>query len=421
LPHPPRNNSSVYWAVTQIFLTFLALISVYGVIRPVRGSLLIGSHGSQVLPLLWIVSGVLILAFVLLYSYWVGHYSPRRVFLVSVFLAGSSLLGIAWGVARNFSSASYALYLWTDVTSLILAEQLWAYTDEVFHSYPTDLAKRYLGLVGAGGILGAVLGNAITSKLSGIFDYTQLIEVAAGCMLLCLIFGFTLPRLPGKSEALSDTQDSHGPLALLRGCKIVAKSRYLICLFLLVHLSQILSNLMDFQFNSYVQMRFTDAVERTRYLSDFLFSMNTVSLALMLLLAPLIMRFLGLRSGLLLLPVSNLATNFYSTVHGAAKSLDVVKLVDKSLNYSIQRATKELLFVPTSKEIKFRAKPVIDMFAYRFSEISAAALLIPLLRIFDWKQLSGVIIILLVLQVYLVLKLVSEYKKAVKSAKSVLE
>ena len=59
-------------------------------------------------------------------------------------------------------------------------------------------------------------------------------------------------------------------------------------------------------------------------------------------------------------------------------SMAVTKVASKALDYSLSRASKELLYVPLTPSEKRQGKAVIDMLCYRFAKAIVAALIIGL-------------------------------------------
>ena len=51
------------------------------------------------------------------------------------------------------------------------------------------------------------------------------------------------------------------------------------------------------------------------------------------------------------------------------------KVASKAFDYSLFRAAKEILYIPLSYDARYRAKQVIDAFAYRFSKGATAGVL----------------------------------------------
>jgi AAA family ATP:ADP antiporter len=54
----------------------------------------------------------------------------------------------------------------------------------------------------------------------------------------------------------------------------------------------------------------------------------------------------------------------------------ILKILDNSSDYSIQSTAGQALFLPTSREAKYKAKAAIDAFFRRFSDVLQAALFI---------------------------------------------
>jgi AAA family ATP:ADP antiporter len=52
------------------------------------------------------------------------------------------------------------------------------------------------------------------------------------------------------------------------------------------------------------------------------------------------------------------------------------KISDRALSYSINRASKELLYVPVDSVLIYQAKAWIDMFGYRLFKVSGSILIL---------------------------------------------
>ena len=52
----------------------------------------------------------------------------------------------------------------------------------------------------------------------------------------------------------------------------------------------------------------------------------------------------------------------------------IAKITEKSVDYSVQNTARQTLFLPTSREDKYKAKAAIDTFFVRFGDVLAAAL-----------------------------------------------
>ena len=52
----------------------------------------------------------------------------------------------------------------------------------------------------------------------------------------------------------------------------------------------------------------------------------------------------------------------------------VLKILDNSCDYSIQNTARQALFLPTSREAKYKAKAAIDCFFMRFGDVLQAGI-----------------------------------------------
>jgi HEAT repeat protein/CRP-like cAMP-binding protein len=109
-------------------------------------------------------------------------------------------------------------------------------------------------------------------------------------------------------------------------------------------------------------------------------------------LTSVIHRSLGLTFALLLLPVSFAATGTIVLISGALWAPAVARGLDTTLRYTVDKTTRELLFLPLPAELKYRAKPFIDVTMDRFARAVAAVVVLVLIKPWgfglDWRRLS---------------------------------
>ena len=79
----------------------------------------------------------------------------------------------------------------------------------------------------------------------------------------------------------------------------------------------------------------------------------------------------GMRGALLALPIVSLCA--YSTAAAGAGlfALLYVKIAENSTDYSVNNTAKQMLWLPTSREEKYKAKQAIDTFFVRFGDMLA--------------------------------------------------
>lgn len=99
---------------------------------------------------------------------------------------------------------------------------------------------------------------------------------------------------------------------------------------------------------------------------------NSLSFCLSLLGTSFVIRNLGLRKALLLFPTLLVGAGALVYAYPSLELVFVMMLALKALSYALNNPCKELLYQPTSKAIKFKAKSWIDIFGQRGAKVRSA-------------------------------------------------
>jgi len=101
---------------------------------------------------------------------------------------------------------------------------------------------------------------------------------------------------------------------------------------------------------------------------------------------------LGIGFALLILPTSLGVTGALMLVNGALWVPALARVIDTSLRYTVDKTTREILFLPLPNELKQQAKPFIDVTVDRFAKGIGALLVLVLIKPWGlhltWQQLS---------------------------------
>jgi AAA family ATP:ADP antiporter len=182
----------------------------------------------------------------------------------------------------------------------------------------------------------------------------------------------------------------------------------------LLLLVQLVSPLIDYQFLNTIEGIYPEREARTAFLSLFFGGLGVISIGINLIITPLVHRVFGAVGGLLIQP---LMVSLFSWCFLFQTSLffgGAIKISDRGLAYSINRASKELLYIPVDPVIIYQAKAWIDMFGYRFFKIFGSILI---LLFTQWlpitlsvSQLSWFVISICAIWIGLILVLRLEYR-----------
>src|SRR5690606_1434795 len=118
------------------------------------------------------------------------------------------------------------------------------------------------------------------------------------------------------------------------------------------------------------------------FFGSFFFWVNLVSFLIQAFLVSRIFKFLGVRAALFALPLIALGGNLAIGLIGGVALIRIAKVAENATDYSLQNTVGHALFLPTTREEKYKAKAAIDTFFVRGGDaLSAAVVLVSTLVI----------------------------------------
>ena len=99
---------------------------------------------------------------------------------------------------------------------------------------------------------------------------------------------------------------------------------------------------------------------------------NLAGFLMQLLLASRVMRVFGVRGSLFIMPIVALVNYSMIAVVPILAVVRIGKILENSTDYSIQNTVRQALFLPTTREAKYKAKAAIDTFCTRLGDVTAA-------------------------------------------------
>ena len=115
--------------------------------------------------------------------------------------------------------------------------------------------------------------------------------------------------------------------------------------------------------------------------------LGLVSIAINLGITPVVHRYLGVIAGLVAQPLALCIFSFGFWLQPTLLAASILKVADRGLSYSMNRASKELLYVPVDPVLTYQAKAWIDMFGYRLFKVAGSLVILLLTR--DWLPISA--------------------------------
>ncbi|GAB4190558.1 MAG: MFS transporter [Wenzhouxiangellaceae bacterium] len=353
--------------VTWSFLFFFTLLGGYFMLRPVRDAVAV-ANGVNNIP--WLFTATLAVMLLLTPVYgWVVARFPRRVFLpvVYIFFIVNLLLFYALFELQVAPQAvTRIFFVWLSVFNLFVVSVFWSFMVDIYNS---SQARRLFGLIAAGGSLGAILGPLLTATLAELIGVPNLLLGATVMISLATVSIFILRRHSREEDPAQQVEDREimGG-SILEGALRVVSSRYLlmICGLMLLH-----NTSATFLYNlraHTVAAASDDFVRYTEIFGWVDFSVNIVALLLQAMITIRLVRRFGMAQTLMAVPLILLLGFSAIGLMPALLLILTVQVAQRSMNYGILGPTKEMLFAPVDREIKYKSKNFIDTVVYRGSD-----------------------------------------------------
>lgn len=405
------------------FFYFFLITAPFWIIKPLRDAIYLHSLSYRNLPIAYLLTAI-VMGFVVAFHSKLQAKVQRNLLLT--FTLGGFLftcLVFWWLFPRDWGWISLVFWIWANMMVIVLVTQFWITVNTVFN--PRE-AKRMIGFFGSGGILGGIAGAETAGLLAKSRISNHLLLIACALLLVCVFVVRAIFHLhkrrqsEGENDARRNDDAGMGKAPSKMGFKdcfdTVRKDLYLRLLAAVVTLTLVVSTLIDFQFKGVIDLNYSGKENLTAFFGHFYAGLMVFSFFLQFFMASSIIKRYGIRFTLLIFPILLFLGSVGIALFVSIFFAVILKGSEKSLSYSINQSVRELLYIPVSPELKYKAKIFIDMFLNRFAKgIGAVILLFLVLVQVDLHFISLVSAALILVWILLNLRVSREYVSTVKN------
>jgi len=363
------------------FLLFLILAS-YWLLRPLKDALLNEIVGFNYQPIAKVVTLITFIPMMFLYSKLVNLVEKHKLFYVVsgfyfvVFLIISIMLripgiGIFNSVPNPRRILGWAIYVSCETFGSIMVSVFWSFVASIAK---TETAKRGYALVIAGAQLGSITGPTIARLAPVVGAHNLVAFVLLGILaipLVIILFRKVVP--PSLQDEKPFRKSAKKPTSIFEGIRLIVTRPYIAGIFVVATIFEVAGTILDFHMKTLAFSRpGTTIDENTNFLGFFGQMSNGLTLLFALFGVSFLLRRIGVRFCLIMFPIAAAAIvisfYFFPVLNVALVSM----ILFKAFNYALNNASKEILYIPTAKDIKFKAKSWIDTFGNRLAKVGGA-------------------------------------------------
>jgi len=363
--------------VLLIAFNLFLLLGAYYMLKTVREALILTQGGAEVKSYSSAGQAALLLVVVPLFGLIASRVNRVRLVTgVTLFFASNLAIFIALGKAGVREGVVF--FLWVGVFNVLVIAQLWAFANDL---YTQQQGERLFPFVGVGSSLGAWLGAVAAARAIRPAGPYGLMTAAALLLVCCAALTAWIDRQHRHRQDARAQKGAEKPLSNEGGFQLIFRDRYLLLIAALVVLLNIVNTSGEFMLSKMVVREaarafpnaLTMAADRQRYIGEFYgsyFSMfNIAGLVLQTFFVSRIFKAIGPGGALFIGPCIALAGYSVILVAPLLPLVRILKIMDNSCDYSIQSTAGQALFLPTSREAKYKAKAAIDAFFKRFGDV----------------------------------------------------
>jgi AAA family ATP:ADP antiporter len=365
-------------------LNVFLILTAYYILKTVREALILG-EGTAELKSYLAAGQVAVLTFAVpIYGRLVAR--CPRIRLINIVTVFFVICPPVFYVLSLFGVPLAAIYfVWIGIFSLMIVAQFWSFANDV---YTKEEGERLLVIVGLGASLGAVAGARVADRLIEPFGVMQLMLLGAGVLGVQLLLTNYIDRAERARRppvaATAGTMKKAAPSQ--NAFAMVFKTRYLLLMALMILIinwinatgEYILGSIVKEHAGTMIADGTAGGLSEGQIIGDFYakyFTLaNATGLILQLFVVSRIIMHRGVAVAVMILPALSFGAYNVLIFVPLLNAALMAKVVENSVDYSLNNTVRNMLFLPCTYEQKFAAKQAIDSFFVRMGDVLSAAL-----------------------------------------------
>ncbi|MDC1377637.1 MFS transporter [Gammaproteobacteria bacterium] len=359
-------------AVIFSFLFVVVLMSAYYILRPVRDAMVSDWTDAEV-SWLWTLNFFISTAIVALYGVMVSKFRFRLLVptMYGIFAISFIIFYALGSVFEDRTVIDKSFYVWVSVFSLFHISVFWTFMSELFSK---EQSGRLFGIIAVGASVGGLIGPSLTAFFSVSLGTDNLMLIASIMLFIPIPIIFYLQSLKAKelnNQALdipiSNQSIGGNPFA---GFKMFFSNPYLLSIGVFIFLYTGISSFVYFELKNLLSD--FSRPERSVIWAQMDLAVNILAISTGLFATSRIVTKFGMPITIAMVPVMICIGLLVLAISPLLGVVVVLQVIRRAGNYAVTRPAREMLFTLVNQETRFKAKPVIDIVAYRGGDMLTA-------------------------------------------------
>lgn len=371
-------------------LAAFCLIGAQWPVKILRDSIFLNTVGSAMQPTAKMFSLVFCFPLTIFYTALVTMLPREKTlyFLTGVFgVCGAVFTGLLmmWsnGSIANEWMLGWAFYMFAESFSSLTIAPFWAFINDI--TYPGE-AKRGYGMIVFGSQLGGfvltLIGNLISRSNT---TYNQQLPFIMGMSFIMLpLFAYfvwkTMHAVRGQNltgyttlePKKTEKKEKKKKPSFWVGLQLILTKPYVFGIFTLTAFNEIIQTMMTYRLLRVIDVHCISKASKNLFLFNYALGMQLIAVVFALRGTAYFQQKMGIRFSLVAYPVFlgfGVAGMF---LFGNPLIVAGIVASAKALYYALNKPVREVLYIPTSKDIKYKSKAWTEVFGIRAAKMSGS-------------------------------------------------
>jgi len=363
-------------------LIFFCIIGTYWALRPLKDSIFVAMVGVDFLPWAKVLSVSIMMPLVVLYTKLIDTYARHKVFYIMMLAYGIVALifmgfflhpqyGLQNTVESPFRIVGWLWYAYAESFGSLIVALFWVFTTDI--TLP-ESARRGFPIIALFGQLGNIFGPLVLrANRFGFVNSAPIAGIAAAIMFVTgALMWFFMKTTPEKemqtyvaSKSKEDKPQEKKRVGFLDGLVLIFTKGYLLGIFLMVASYEAILVVFDFHFKSMAKLAFPLEGDYAGFLAQYGVWTGIVSSLCVLFGINSIQRKLGMSASLVIAPILVAIATVTLKMYPQLEVVFWIMVIAKAVNYALNAPTIKQLYIPTTKEARYKSQGWIEMFGSR--------------------------------------------------------
>jgi AAA family ATP:ADP antiporter len=384
--------------LVNLSFAFFFVIGSYSILRSLKTPIFLGFVGKEYLPLSKIISMFMLFPVIVFYSKLIDKVRRYQVVvtvfsiyalicLVFALIFMHPVYGVGNTVTSPYRFIGWAFEFFMDFYQALVVSSFWSFVTSL--STPKFASKTY-GIIVATSRIGGIISTLSAFVLLDLRFFSDRLSIpiltSCGGFLLAIAILFIyqiIKKVPYDDlngyayihqTGLKKEHVQKKP-GVFEGLRLLLAEPYVMGIFGMVCCFEMINIVFDYKMDVLVSIATNnDIYAMSKFMTFYTASFQFLGFFLAFFGTTSFLKYVGVRAGILVTPLSLAVLGIVLFIYPNLNVIFVGLVISRALNYGFNNPIREVLYIPTVKDVQFKSKAWIDSFGRTISKSSGSAI-----------------------------------------------